>query len=100
MNTLVAEVGLALGKQGQLIHWPYWLGYFVGLFFDVLAVVSRRKMSVSSIRIRKFCSNTMFDSANIKKTDFRSPVPLVEGLKKTIKYEFIDKTDGQVFYTE
>jgi hypothetical protein len=42
----------------------------------------------------------MFEATNIKKTDFKSPVSLMEGLERTIKYEFIDKTTGHVFYTE
>ena len=100
MNTLIKEVNSILGKSGNLIHWPYWMGYFGGLCFDVLALIFNKKFSVSSIRVKKFCSNTLFDSVNIKKTNFRSPIPIVEGLKKTIKYEFIDKTDGQLFFTE
>jgi hypothetical protein len=42
----------------------------------------------------------MFEAANIKKTDFKAPVTLDEGLESTIKYEFINKTGGYVFYTE
>jgi nucleoside-diphosphate-sugar epimerase len=100
MNTLVGEVNRILGKSGKLFHWPYWLGYLGGLCFDILAKMLHRKLPISSIRVKKFCSNTMFESANIKKTNFKAPVSLVEGLERTIKYEFIDKINEQVFYTE
>ncbi|GHT87063.1 epimerase [Spirochaetia bacterium] len=100
MNTLVTEVNRILGKSGKLFHWPYWVGYSGGLCFDVLAKVLRKKLPVSSIRVKKFCSNTMFEATNIKKTDFKPPVTLIEGLERTIKYEFINKVDDQVFYTE
>jgi nucleoside-diphosphate-sugar epimerase len=100
MNMLVIEVNRILGKPGKLFHWPYWLGYFGGLCFDVLAKILRRKLPVSSIRVKKFCSNTMFEAANIKQTDFKAPVSLVEGLERTIQYEFIKKIDDNVFYTE
>jgi nucleoside-diphosphate-sugar epimerase len=100
MNTLVTEVNRILGKSGKLFHWPYWLGYFGGLCFDVLAEILHRKLPVSSIRVKKFCANTMFETTNIKQTTFKAPVSLTEGLEKTISYEFIDKTDDQVFYTE
>jgi len=100
MNTLVTEVNLILGKKGKIFHWPYWLGYFGGLCFDILAFILRKKLPISSIRVKKFCSNTMFEVANIKKTNFKALVSLNEGLKHTIKYEFIDKIDDQVFYTE
>jgi len=100
MNTLVTEVNLILGKIKKYFHWPYWLGYFGGICFDVLAFILHKKLTISSIRIKKFCSNTLFEAANIKKTDFKAPVTLNEGLKNTIKYEFIDKIKDNVFYTE
>jgi nucleoside-diphosphate-sugar epimerase len=100
MNILVTEVNKILGKSVKLFHWPYWLGYFGGLCFDVLAFTLRKKLPISSIRVKKFCSNSMFEAANIKKTNFKAPVTLNDGLRNTIKYEFIDKTDDQVFYTE
>ncbi|GHV66307.1 epimerase [Spirochaetia bacterium] len=100
MNTLVTEVNRILDKSGKLFHWPYWLGYFGGLCFDLLAKILHKKLPISSIRVKKFCSNTMFEASNIKKTDFKAPVSLVEGLERTIKYEFINKVTDQVFYTE
>jgi hypothetical protein len=100
MNTLVAEVRRMLGKSGKLFHWPYWVGLTGGLCFDLLAKILHRKLPVSAIRVKKFCANTMFDSVNIKTTGFKAPVRLVEGLERTITYEFINKTVHQVFYTE
>jgi nucleoside-diphosphate-sugar epimerase len=100
MNTLVTEVHRILGKSGKLFHWPYWIGFTGGLCFDVLAKMLHRKLPISSIRVQKFCANTMFDSATIKKTGFKTPVSLIEGLERTIKYEFIDKIADQVFYSE
>jgi nucleoside-diphosphate-sugar epimerase len=100
MNTLVAEVRRILGKSGKLFHWPYWIGFTGGLCFDLLAKILHRKLPVSAIRVKKFCANTMFDSVSIKTTGFKPPVRLIEGLERTIKYEFINRVDDQVFYTE
>lgn len=100
MNTLVNEINKVLRKNKKLIRCPYCIGFFGGLCFDVLAFTLRKKFSVSSIRVKKFCSNTMFDSANIKKTNFKAPVTLIDGLQNTITYEFINKINDQVFYTE
>jgi nucleoside-diphosphate-sugar epimerase len=91
MNTLITEVNRILGKSSKLFHWPYWLGLFGGLCFDLLAKISHKKLPISSIRVKKFILNTMFEAANIKETDFKAPVSLIEGLERTIKYEFIDK---------
>jgi hypothetical protein len=65
-----------------------------------MAKMLHKKLPISSIRVKKFCANTMFDSANIKTAGFKAPVSLVEGLDRTIKYEFIDKISDLVFYTE
>lgn len=101
MNRLVFEIYSILGKpKKRLFHWPYFIGYCGGLCFDFLAFITRKKLPISSIRVKKFCSNTMFDSDNIKKTAFRPPVTLSEGLKNTVEYEFVRKEEGHVFYTE
>ena len=101
MNSLTNEVYKLLGKpEHKIFHWPYWLGYFGGLCFDLLAKISGKKLAISSIRVKKFCADTLFDSVNIPKIDFKAPVSLSEGLYNTIKYEFIDKIEDHVFHTE
>jgi len=100
MNTLVKKIHKTLGKEKKLFHWPYWLGMLGGYGFDLLAFVIRKKLPISSIRVKKFCSNSMFNAEQIKKTNFQAPVSLKEGLGKTIRYEFVDKIDGHLFYTE
>jgi len=100
MNALVGEVNKTLKKTGKLIRLPYWIGYLGGLCFDLLGKIFRKKFSISSIRVKKFCSNSKFEVVNLKKTNFKAPVSLVEGLRRTIQYEFIDKINENVFYTE
>ncbi len=101
MNTLTKEVYKILGKPNhKIFHWPYWLGFFGGLCFDLLAKIMRKKLAISSIRVKKFCANTLFASSNISKTNFKPPFALSEALEKTIKYEFIDKIQDHIFYTE
>ncbi len=90
MNHFVLECYKVLGKpKNKLIHFPYWLAYFGGLCFDLLAFITHRKFTISSIRIKKFIQNTYFISNNIKKTNFVPPVSLEEGLQRTITYEFL-----------
>ena len=92
MNHLVLDVYKCLGKnKTKLFHFPYWLAYFGGMCFDLLAFITRRKFPISAIRVKKFTQNTYFVGSNIKKTDFVPPVALEQGLKQTIEYEFIDK---------
>ena len=68
-------------NKTKLFHFPYWLAYFGGLCFDLLAFITRRKFAISAIRVKKFTQNIYFVSSNIKKTDFVPPVALEQGLQ-------------------
>lgn len=101
MNTLVLDVYRALGKpKAKIFHWPYWLGYFGGLCFDVLAKLLHKKLPVSAIRVKKFCQNTYFTSRRVPETGFTAPVTLEEGIRRTIDYEFVRKVQGHTFRCE
>lgn len=101
MNSLVFDVYKALGKpKTKIFHWPYWVGYFGGLCFDLLAKILHRKLPISSIRVKKFCQNTYFTSCRVPQTGFIAPVSLEEGIRRTIDYEFIQKVQGHTFKCE
>ena len=100
MNTLVKDVYKALGKTQDIgFRLPYSIGYSAGKLFDFAAFVTGKKFTVSSIRVKKFCSDSMFGTS-IEESGFIRPVKLEDGLASTIKYEFVDKTEDEVFYTE
>ena len=101
MNHLVLDVYKALGKKKtKLVHWPYWLAYFGGLCFDLLAFILRKKLVISSIRVKKFTQDTYFVGKNILNTDFVPPISLAEGLQRTIDYEFVKKVQDHTFDCE
>ena len=103
MNDLVIELRKALGRSPKTgFHWPYFLGYAGGAVFDFLALITGKKFPVSRIRIKKFCSDTLFNGENIKNTGFEPPVSLGEGLAKTIRFEFVENEDRDkvLFYSE
>ena len=88
MKTLVSFIrNASLKSAAKTRVMPYWIGYAGGLFFDILSFLTRRSFSVSSIRIKKFCSNSYF-SSNTSGFSFTPPVPISEGLKKTLEFEF------------
>lgn len=100
MNTLVKKVFKALGKEEKVgIRIPYSIGYGMGKILDLGAKISGKKLPISSIRVKKFCSNTSFNTS-IVKSGFEAPVSIEEGLSQTIKYEFVDRKKGEVFFTE
>ncbi len=100
MNTLVKKVYSALGKEEKIkLRLPYPVGFAVGKLFDLAAFLTGRKFAVSSIRVKKFCSDSCFNT-RAAGSGFTAPVSLEEGLRNTIIYEFVDRTQGHVFYTE
>lgn len=100
MNTLVKKVNKALGKGEKVgFRLPFMIGYGIGKVFDIVAILTGRKFTVSSIRVKKFCSDSVFNTS-ITKTKFVPPIQIEDGLASTIKYEFINNHNDELFYTE
>jgi len=101
MNTLVAHVNKLLGRSSEIkFRLPFFLGLLIGSGFDLVAKISGKKFPISAIRVKKFCANSLYDSA-IESTGFIPPVPLIEAIEKTVRFEFIeDHKTEQVFYSE
>ncbi len=70
---------------------PYWLGLLGGYGFDVLAWVLHRSLPISSIRIRKFCAQSIFSTRRLEETGFIPPFTIEEGIRRTIAFEFSPK---------
>ena len=88
MNDLVYHVGEVLNKHIPTTHYPYWLGMLGGYCFDALAKMTGRKLSVSSVRVKKFCAVTQFDSVKVQSSGFKPAFSMEEGLRRTLQYEF------------
>jgi GlcNAc-P-P-Und epimerase len=100
MNTLVCNVNKTLGRNEKIrFRIPFSFGYLIGKFIDLMAVITGKKFSISSIRVKKFCSDTAFDTS-LDQTGFKRPLSLEKGIENTIRYEFVDKIDGELFFTE
>jgi nucleoside-diphosphate-sugar epimerase len=101
MESLVDLIEAILGKSRKFkVNIPYFLGLVVGYVFDFFAFILRKKLTISSIRIKKFCSNSAYTSC-VSNSGFSPPVPLSKAIKKTIDYEFKNrKKSSEVFYTE
>lgn len=88
MNDLIYHVGNALNKHIPTVRFPYWLGVLGGYGFDLFARITRKKLSVSSVRVKKFCAVTQFDSVRLQESGFKPTFTLEEGLTRTLQYEF------------
>lgn len=101
MNELIDHVSKVLNKHIPATHYPYWLGMLGGYAFDFLAWVSRKKLTISSVRIKKFCATTQFDASKVAASGFKAPYTLGEGLARTLEFEFVHlKQDDITFKSE
>ena len=101
MNALVAHVNNLLGRSSEIkFRLPFSFGLLIGSSFDLVAKITGRKFPISAIRVKKFCANSVYESA-IESTGFIPPIPLMEAIEKTVRFEFIeDHKTEQVFYSE
>lgn len=98
MKELVNLVDNCLNNKTLHISIPYFIGMLGGYFFDFLGFCLNKKYSITSVRIKKFCATTQFDSSKVKNLKFISPYSLKEGLQLTLKHEFENIQNNQVTF--
>jgi nucleoside-diphosphate-sugar epimerase len=101
MNSLVSHVSEVLNKSVNIkFRIPFSLGILLGSVFDLVARITGKKFSISAIRVKKFCANSVYESA-IAPTSFVPPVPLIAAIEKTVHFEFIENHRAEeIFYSE
>lgn len=101
MNSLVSNVNQILGRSEKVtIRLPFAIGYMIGKGFDLIAALTGKKFSISSIRVKKFCVDSVYNTT-IDKTGFVPPVGLENALAQTLCHEFIESHAHEgVFYSE
>lgn len=102
MNELVTQVRFTLKRKNNVgLRLPLWLGMILGYAADLISKVSRQKLPVSSIRVKKFVSSTEFKSTKHNLNNFHAPYLLSEGIKRTLDSEFLaPDPNRKIFYTE
>lgn len=88
MTELVGQVEESLKIEIPSFRIPYSFGMLAGFGFDFLAFITRKKLSVSSVRVKKFCATTQFDASKVHSNGFKAPFTLEKGLDRTLKSEF------------
>lgn len=88
-NDLVEHTGKILGKNIPSVKIPYFIGLLGGYCFDLLAFISRKKLPISSVRVKKFCAVTKYDSTKAMSSGFVPPFTVEEGLRRMLNKEFV-----------
>jgi GlcNAc-P-P-Und epimerase len=98
MNQLVCSVKRILGQPENLgFHLPFIFGFLIGKAFDFIAIITGKSFTISSIRVKKFCTDSVYSTA-ITEAEFIPPVQLEEAIKRTVCHEFIENHDDQPVY--
>ena len=100
MNELVSVIEQKMKLNIPRISIPYFFGMIGGYCFDLFSKITGKKLSVSSVRVKKFCATTQFNATKAHNS-FNAPYSLKQGLDKTLEHEFINtKKDDILFYSE
>lgn len=87
MNDLTILVNKKMNLKNRSFYLPYLIGIIIGYCFDFLSFILRKNLPISSVRIKKFCATTEFNSDKAHKY-FEAPFTLAEGINNTLDYEF------------
>lgn len=85
MNELIKVAEKSIGKKVPMIRVPYFIGYMGGLGFDLITKITGKKYRINSVRVKKFCANTQFDSGKMRSEGYEPAYELDKGLDITIK---------------
>jgi nucleoside-diphosphate-sugar epimerase len=90
MNELIEIVHHTIRRNHQKnLSIPYALGLMGGYGYDLLSKITGKTYPISSIRIKKFCAETVINTNKLQRTGFVPPYSLAEGLTRMIKSEFL-----------
>ena len=103
-NQIVQHASAVLSRKLPSWRIPFSLGMLVGHGFDLLAIVLRKKLSISSVRVKKFCAVTTYDSTRAMSTGFTPPYSLEQGLERMLEEEFrvnnLSDSMSELIYTK
>ena len=101
MAQLVSEVRQNLGRgNGTGLRLPYFVGLLIGYLGDAFTIVTGKKIPVSSIRVKKFCSSSEFNCSTAPKGHVAKH-RLEDAISRTINAEFLHPDPNrEIFFTE
>lgn len=88
LNKLIKDVFNSFGLNYNFkLRIPFTLALTIGYFFDFVNFIFNSKLPFSSIRIKKFCADSVYESSAFT-TGFIPPFTLAAAIQKTIEHEF------------
>lgn len=88
MHDMVRNIRESMGLKGLGLRIPYSVGLAGGALFDAAARLTGKTFPISTIRVKKFCANTIVNADKIRETGFQAPYSMEDGLKDMIDKDF------------
>jgi nucleoside-diphosphate-sugar epimerase len=85
---MVDSIQKSLGRDKKIPAIPYFIGIIGGYTFDLLSMITGKKFTISSIRIKKFAADTTINTDKLQNCSFNLPYSFKDGLERTVKFEF------------
>jgi nucleoside-diphosphate-sugar epimerase len=93
MNELIEIFHNTIGNNRVRLKVPYAIGLMGGYCYDMLAKIAGKTYPFSSIRVKKFCADTVINAGKLEKTGFVAPYTLTEGLRRMVRSDFLKKNN-------
>tara|TARA_A200000113_G_C8860337_1_gene353105 strand:+ start:810 stop:1766 length:957 start_codon:yes stop_codon:yes gene_type:complete len=88
MNELVQICEDELNIKIPKIKIPYHIGLVGAFFISLIFKIFGKTSSINTLRVKKFCATTQFDSSKAHNTSFKPNCTMTDAIKKTINKEF------------
>ena len=99
MIELLNLINKRLNLRTNKLFIPYFIGLGFGYILDFYSFVFNYKLNISSVRIKKFCKTTHFNSDKAHSI-FTPLYSINEGIIRTLDHEFTGKKSDVVFFSE
>ena len=83
---IVAACCRSLGRRVPRPALPLWLGVAAAWPFDIVSAVLRRPLAISSKRVRKLATETLFRADRVREWGFAPAVTTTEGLDRMVRW--------------
>lgn len=87
-------IATALNKSLPRFHLPLYIGLIAGGLFDLAAKLTGKKMSISSIRIKKFAAETTISNHKLIESGYNQKYTLQESLTRMVNHDFLRKDNN------
>jgi nucleoside-diphosphate-sugar epimerase len=83
---LVRHIHARMGKQPPRWRVPLSVAKSTARFFDIVGWITGRDLPITSPRVQKFCTSTVFDAEKVRALGFQQPITNEEALTATVQW--------------